>query len=223
MPQATNTRSAPGFTLLELLVVIAIIGILSGIVISVLGPVRRRVEQTQCTVRLRELWVATTLYRDETKGFYMGYGSAKRWYQYLEPYLGDITKSKTPLLICPSVSKRFAADTGKDALAHYWPNYSYNFYFGDSSSTGMAGAPPANELRVISPSQKMLFMDGGYNTSSPAETINGTAYKDYHNGGNNILFADGHIKLWKNSKNVGEQPYLAGGAKDMWRPYYPVN
>lgn len=205
---------------MELLTVIAVIAILASVLIAVIGPIRQRAAQTQCMAKLRDLGIATTLYCNEHNGYYMGYGSPKRWYQYLEPYLGPVTKEG--ILTCPTVAQRFAEDSGNEELAQRWPNYGYNFYFGDSSSTGSLGAPPAQQAQVLSPEKKMLFMDGGYNRYSPAETINSTAYKDYHNGGNHILFADGHVQLWLNSATVGQPPYVAGGAKDMWRPYYPI-
>ncbi len=57
-----------GFTLIELLTVIAIIGILSAILIPVLGSVREKARRASCSSNLRQIGLAAFLYADEHGG-----------------------------------------------------------------------------------------------------------------------------------------------------------
>jgi prepilin-type N-terminal cleavage/methylation domain-containing protein len=56
-----------GFTLIELLVAIAIIAILIGILIPVVGRVKRSAKVTQCASNMRQIGQALTAYRAEHK------------------------------------------------------------------------------------------------------------------------------------------------------------
>ncbi len=51
-----------GFTLVELLIVVAILGLLMGILVPSLGQARRQARRAQCATKLRDIFLATTMY-----------------------------------------------------------------------------------------------------------------------------------------------------------------
>ncbi len=112
LPQLGAKGGSDGFTLIELLTVIAIIGILAGLLIATLGPVRQRAQQATCISRQRQLGVAFQLYANENKDCLLQPENAPdfRWIYLLAPWLdyGKIPKSqvaKQPIFRCPTQSE----------------------------------------------------------------------------------------------------------------------
>jgi prepilin-type N-terminal cleavage/methylation domain-containing protein len=68
-----------GFTLVELLVVILIIGVLSGLLLSVISSVRRRARNVQCLSNLRQLSVVFRSYAEAHRGRFPT-GEAEEWF-----------------------------------------------------------------------------------------------------------------------------------------------
>lgn len=63
-------KKVAGFTLIELLVVMAIIGILSAIILPVLGRAKEQARQINCISNLKQWGMALTMYLDDSRQFY---------------------------------------------------------------------------------------------------------------------------------------------------------
>ena len=73
MHSAHPTRRRPGgFTLIELLTVVAIIAVLAGILIPILGAVRRSADRATAVSALRQIGVALNLYAQDHRGYLPG-------------------------------------------------------------------------------------------------------------------------------------------------------
>jgi len=94
MNHSFSRRRPSGFTLIELLTVIAIIGVLAGIIIAVVGNVRRNAQESQSLANLRQMGTAVQLYAADRRGAlpvwqnFTG-GIETPWWKTILPYLGD--------------------------------------------------------------------------------------------------------------------------------------
>ncbi len=217
-----------GFTLVELLTVIAIIGILAAIIIPTVGKVRRAADRASCAVHLRNLHSFITLYTNDHKGFLPTAKSDDRvkelyWRRAILPYMnlsagGDADVYHTPGLTCRPVKRLVeAANPGQGDIS----SYGYNVYF---QITVLAPLPVS---RIKTPSRTLMASEaylkaGGIPMEhfQPANiaTYATTPKGDYHDGAQNILFADGHVELFHNILRITQQPFSVGSEQDIWTP-----
>jgi prepilin-type processing-associated H-X9-DG protein len=213
-------RSNLGFTLVELL---ASVGIVVGLIALLLPAYRSTVDRAgtaRCAANLRSVGQSFLTYAADNDGtlpfasVYIGQ-SQVTWWSLLKPYLGEnaLTSRPSPL-ICPETYK--AARKEPNSKIPWWANYGMNAHMGQNwPSTAPSGAKKLAQIQ--NPSRKILAGDGDWNTGSPLCLLE-MSKPDAHAGGRNILFCDGHVEWWKNSKQLKQSPYAYGSTQDMWRP-----
>lgn len=196
-----------GFTLIEILVVVAIIGILAAMLFPVFSRAREAARSISCTSNLKQMGMALFMYAgdhggnwpipagaiewDETNNPAIEHG----WMQQLYPY----TKNRQ-LFHCPS-------DSDSD----------YSYFLSVRAAYVAAGnvAKPVNTRRIDYVTSFVAIGDtfsSGENGFNPTDAdkdnysqntvggpANGTPFVDWkrHNEGQNLLFADGHVKWFK--------------------------
>jgi len=198
-----------GFTLIELLVVIAIIAILASILFPVFARAREKARQASCLNNLKQIGVAVSMYATDYDGEmpwlqqYVLWGAIGTlglppWLQSIQPYIKN-----TQIYLCPSGPS--------SALTHYCFNACAM-----SLSSGWTGVT-AGAYTLDSPSDSAsawLVFDGGNNDSTwvvasaddadptnenqlqgdESEGRHCLVFPGRHNGGNNIVYLDGHTK-----------------------------
>ncbi|RRJ97162.1 type II secretion system protein [Opitutaceae bacterium TAV4] len=170
-----------GFTLIELLTVIAIIGLLAGILIPVVGRVRKSARAAVCTSNLRQVHGGIMMYAQDNKDRFPAVlgtnelGSAwVEWWKLVAPYMGvkNTNRYPFPALQCPEVSLKIdtaglgnGAKIDSDGLpwsAH--PNYGMNLKLGTFMTDRAAGISEGSNIsigNVKNPSRTLLAGDNG--------------------------------------------------------------
>ena len=193
-PKSMNTRR--GFSLLELLVVIAIVGMLSAILLPLLGQAKERGKRTTCTSNLRQVCLAIRLYGDDwadglpvlpdPNPYPNGVGAYYK--QLVKGYLG-LTGPESPaerVFICPS-DRVIATQIG-----HAFTSYTFNGY---EVGSGAIPRITGQKLSAIkSPSKAVLAGEWpGFFGGSWHPLVNG----DYRDAKNMLSFVDGHAGFSK--------------------------
>jgi len=191
-----SSQPQRGFTLIELLAVIAIIGILGGIILTAIGPVRERMNAQKCMSQMRQLGQATLLYQASNNGYlppnnaYSGSSAEDTWTMVLRPYLdvvddktyGAGTKLMTEYLTCPSV---------EDAMkpTKWWESsYAAGLCFGTDGT-------PRRTLSQDSSKTVMFIENTKPSTRSLAITPppwDSVGYR--HSEQANCVYLDGHVE-----------------------------
>ncbi|HJN16125.1 MAG TPA: prepilin-type N-terminal cleavage/methylation domain-containing protein [Armatimonadota bacterium] len=209
-------RQKRGFTLLELLIVIAIIAVLAAIMYPVFAAARAKARQVQCVSNVTQIGIALKLYADDHSGylpsfsqshpsFVNGLTDAEKqtalpgvvtWDVSIQDYL-----KSTDVLRCPD--SPFSRSSRSVAIAAYVQRHEIIggtlYFLGER-----LGAIPYHSHVVL------LFEKGanppgawgdamGENVWQSHGSSADVGYKtdDFHSGGKNICFLDGHAKRFK--------------------------
>jgi prepilin-type processing-associated H-X9-DG protein len=187
--------------LIELLVVIAIIAILAAILFPVFAQAREKARQTSCASNLHQLGLAMAQYTSAWDDTYPDAGTAQADPVIkIQPYVKNLS-----FLYCPDRSD-------VDANGTPYMGYGYNWGSGAGPQSGPASlwnkgdglVTPGDllgrsEADVVSPSHCFLYGD---TNDTPRQTL----WRDYmvprHNGGNNFVFCDSHVKWLRYVKTM---------------------
>ena len=171
---------------------------------------------------------------------YIFYNSSRRWMNVLAIYsfgVSDIgygtvennaDSAKWPAVYaCPSARQNPAEDSwrakGQDNVVKLSYGMNYHFYTYsdyDHTSSELNEAERWNLLKTTrfkNPSQKVWLADiqhafgGSYILYSPVSgTLSSWKVADWHNGGTNVLWLDGHVDYWKEKAlhDLGKKYFL---------------
>jgi prepilin-type N-terminal cleavage/methylation domain-containing protein/prepilin-type processing-associated H-X9-DG protein len=220
MNKGTNSRNTTrsAFTLVELLVVIAIMAVLVAIAFPLVGKMRERGLQAKCAGNLKNIYAAWGSYTADNSGrLPPALSGSHYWTRSLGPYLGF---ENTPdgrnaefvgtVAFCPgNKGKRF--HTQRDSALSYIPNGLIGGVFNSSGALIPRMRQPPNDrvpvalniATIDQPSKRILFasQNGTDNSALSRSYLDGQNpgpfLATHFNGGGNILFADGHVELFK--------------------------
>ncbi|AHF91724.1 prepilin-type N-terminal cleavage/methylation domain-containing protein [Opitutaceae bacterium TAV1] len=193
------SRPRQGFTLIELLTVIAIIGILAGIMIPVVGSVRKKAGMATSMSNLRQLGAATQIFVTENNQKLPVYDGDSNTGHYWLHELWKILHPGRPLPSMPpspDTYDRFMEVYGrtvfvtplmekKDACR----SYGYNAYLSQYTTSGIRTTPatPLQFSQIAMPSRTVLIGDSysiNLEMGKAAPRNDGWVY---------CVFADGHV------------------------------
>lgn len=194
-----------GFTLIELLVVIAIISILAAILFPVFARARENARKTSCLSNLKQLGLGFMQYLQDYDGRFPGSGQYQEWVNGGHWVKGNTAASLT-LTNGTYVAGR-SANVDEGAIFPYVK--SSQIFICPSNADGaakrltytMSCAINGAQDAALTESASIILLDDEqsnndgyfYAVDNPNSTDQMTKI---HNGGGNLLFADGHAKFY---------------------------
>jgi prepilin-type N-terminal cleavage/methylation domain-containing protein/prepilin-type processing-associated H-X9-DG protein len=217
-------RKAGGFTLIELLVVIAIIAILASILFPVFARARENARRSSCQSNMKQVGLGFMQYTQDYDEKFPAHIPHAGWSQQMQPYI-----KSTQLFKCPSDTD---APSSNAALQGF-TSYAYNLSLGyDGTSRGLSQAALTQVVRTVLLIDEVHSRDsssshwsiGCGDIDDTATCTAGLAYfraasnAQVHLGGQNALFADGHVKFAKSADATRSLTIYSAGTTDAGIP-----
>jgi len=207
-------RSRRGFTLIELLVVIAIIAILAAILFPVFAKAREKARQSSCQSNLKQIGLAIIQYCQDYDERYpandpVAYDHADgptlrtAWPGWVSNHLTPYEKN-AQIYVCPSGTGWFwSYRNGQNS------SYCYNYVSFYGAKMGQINSPASMALMWDSANPWGDYYGGLWDRDIAWYLAQDTSGTCWHNGMNNFLFADGHVKSNKWSQLTWDQIWTA--------------
>jgi prepilin-type N-terminal cleavage/methylation domain-containing protein/prepilin-type processing-associated H-X9-DG protein len=213
-------KSQRAFTLIELLVVIAVIAILAALLLPALSSARQRAWTTQCNSNLHQAGLGMRMFADDNNELYPESGEiipwdfanpdapTNSWMQQIFHYVQN-----TNVYHCPGNVQLPANNQS-----------AFNYFNGVRAAYVVAnGFAPVDSRRISFPAAFVLSGDtidndqyfssddsdkDDYTQNCVGGETNGTPAVEWqaHGKGQNLLFADGHVK-WYKGYDAGEMTF----------------
>jgi prepilin-type N-terminal cleavage/methylation domain-containing protein/prepilin-type processing-associated H-X9-DG protein len=227
MEHSSATRRPTGFTLIEILVVIGIIALLMALLLPALERAREHANVVRCATHLQQIGQSLALYANENRGDYprtiyvpgapLTQGTspaAADPFQAGGPAPNDVTAAIFLLIRTQGLAPKILTCPYNDVNTFEpdrAPNLATRSNFTDyRKNLGYSYANPyPNAAAVVAGYRLTARMNPAFAVAADlnsgridAKTGESENSKSHEDGGQNVLFADGHVD-WKRVTNVG--------------------